>query len=179
MRSCGPHVVKRKRITDAIQFSDVQRLLNTYQLWLDDLFPKAKFADGLAIVEKLGHKRRLTVMRQEWINEGKPKPVIHDSSDEDEPGEGRGEQNDFVVVDDDEELDDETLYGRPAVPVRQAASEEQAQRDDAGPEEDELDLLLAEDASRSANPVMDPGMEDGPPAEDDFADDEEAMAGMW
>ena len=49
------------------------RLLNTYQLWLDDLYPRAKFADGLAIIEKLGHTKRMQIMRREWISEGKSK----------------------------------------------------------------------------------------------------------
>ena len=55
------------------QFSDAARLLNFYQLWLDDLFPRAKFADGLSMIEKLGHSKRIQVMRREWIDEGKPR----------------------------------------------------------------------------------------------------------
>ena len=47
--------------------------MNFYQLWLDDLFPRAKFADGLSIIEKLGHSKRLQTMRREWIDEEKPK----------------------------------------------------------------------------------------------------------
>ena len=47
------------------------RLLNAYQLWLDDLYPRAKFIDGLAIIEKLGHTKRMQTMRREWINERK------------------------------------------------------------------------------------------------------------
>ena len=43
-----------------------------YQLWLDDLYPRAKFADGLAMIEKLGHTKRMQTMRREWINERKP-----------------------------------------------------------------------------------------------------------
>ncbi|RAL13616.1 Chromosome segregation in meiosis protein 3 [Aspergillus homomorphus CBS 101889] len=54
------------------EFSDVARLLNFYQMWLDDLYPRAKFADGLAIIEKLGHSKRLQTMRREWIDEEKP-----------------------------------------------------------------------------------------------------------
>ena len=54
------------------KYSDVARLLNLYQLWLDDLYPRAKFADGLTIIEKLGHTKRLQIMRREWIREGKP-----------------------------------------------------------------------------------------------------------
>ncbi|RAK98037.1 Chromosome segregation in meiosis protein 3 [Aspergillus ibericus CBS 121593] len=55
------------------KFSDAARLLNFYQLWLDDLYPRAKFADGLAMIEKLGHSKRLQTMRREWIEEEKPK----------------------------------------------------------------------------------------------------------
>lgn len=48
--------------------------MNFYQLWLDDLYPRANFADGLSIIEKLGHTKRMQVMRREWIEEEKPKP---------------------------------------------------------------------------------------------------------
>ena len=58
------------------QYSDVARLLNAYQLWLDDLYPRAKFADGLAIIEKLGHTKRMQTMRREWIQEGKPRGTL-------------------------------------------------------------------------------------------------------
>lgn len=54
------------------EFSDVARLLNFYQLWLDGLYPRAKFADGLQLIEKVGHTKRMQVMRKEWIDEGKP-----------------------------------------------------------------------------------------------------------
>ncbi|PHH60743.1 hypothetical protein CDD81_1281 [Ophiocordyceps australis] len=54
------------------EFSDAARLLSFYQLWLDDLFPKARFLDALAMVEKLGHKKSLIVARSEWINEDNP-----------------------------------------------------------------------------------------------------------
>jgi Replication Fork Protection Component Swi3 len=46
--------------------------LNYYQLWLDDLYPRAKFADGLQLVEKVGHGKNMQRMRREWIDEGKP-----------------------------------------------------------------------------------------------------------
>ena len=48
------------------------RLLSFYQLWLDDLFPKAKFLDALVMIERAGHKKTMHTMRTEWINEGKP-----------------------------------------------------------------------------------------------------------
>ncbi|PLB50523.1 Swi3-domain-containing protein [Aspergillus steynii IBT 23096] len=64
------------------EFSDAARLLNFYQLWLDDLFPRAKFVDGLAIIEKLGHSKRLQNMRREWIEEEKPQLQADDAQNE-------------------------------------------------------------------------------------------------
>ena len=55
------------------EFSDVGRMLQFYQLWLDALYPRAKFADGLAMIEKTGHSKRMQVMRKTWIDEGKRK----------------------------------------------------------------------------------------------------------
>ncbi|KAE9985271.1 hypothetical protein BLS_009014 [Venturia inaequalis] len=68
-----------------IQFSDVAQLLRTYQLWLDDLYPRAKFADGLAMIEKLGHSKRMQVTRKTWIDESKPKASIEEGDAEHEP----------------------------------------------------------------------------------------------
>lgn len=68
------HAIDPRANATCLQFSDAARLLNFYQLWLDDLFPRAKFSDGLAIIEKLGHSKRLQTMRREWIDEEKPKP---------------------------------------------------------------------------------------------------------
>ncbi|KAE9365206.1 Swi3-domain-containing protein [Stipitochalara longipes BDJ] len=67
------------------EYSDASRLLSFYQLWLDDLFPKARFLDALAMVEKTGHKKRMQMMRMEWINEGKPHSSVHEDSLFDEP----------------------------------------------------------------------------------------------
>ncbi|KAM5446281.1 chromosome segregation in meiosis-related protein [Microsporum audouinii] len=55
------------------EFSDAGRLLNFYRLWLDELYPRAKFSDTLTMIEKLGHSKRIQVMRKEWMDEGKPK----------------------------------------------------------------------------------------------------------
>ena len=63
--------------SDCLQYSDMARLLNVYQLWLDDLYPRAKFADGLAIIEKLGHTKRMQTMRREWIDAEKPRESLN------------------------------------------------------------------------------------------------------
>ncbi|KAL3418916.1 chromosome segregation in meiosis protein 3 [Phlyctema vagabunda] len=82
----------RKRAKDHLkfkgkghEFSDAAKLLAFYQLWLDDLFPKARFIDALAMVEKMGHKKMMQTMRMEWINEGKPRPSERESSLFEEP----------------------------------------------------------------------------------------------
>ncbi|TKA23356.1 hypothetical protein B0A50_07564 [Salinomyces thailandicus] len=54
------------------EFSDVSRLLNMYQLWLDDLYPRAKFRDALTMVEKLGHSKRMQINRRAWMDVTKP-----------------------------------------------------------------------------------------------------------
>ncbi|OJD13404.1 hypothetical protein AJ78_06138 [Emergomyces pasteurianus Ep9510] len=64
------------------EYSDAMRLLNFYQLWLDDLYPRAKFVDGLAMIEKLGHSKRIQIMRKEWIDECKPKLCAADRDEE-------------------------------------------------------------------------------------------------
>jgi replication fork protection complex subunit Csm3/Swi3 len=68
-----------------LQYSDASKLLAFYQLWLDDLFPKARFLDALAMVEKMGHKRQMQIARMEWINEGRPKAHVDEDAMFDEP----------------------------------------------------------------------------------------------
>ncbi|KAI0130306.1 replication fork protection component Swi3-domain-containing protein [Xylariales sp. AK1849] len=72
------------------EFSDTARLLSFYQLWLDDLFPKAKFLDALAMVEKTGHKGRIRMARMEWIDEGRPKSSVNDDDADQDPFQPEG-----------------------------------------------------------------------------------------
>ncbi|KXJ89368.1 replication fork protection component Swi3-domain-containing protein, partial [Microdochium bolleyi] len=64
------------------EFSDAAKLLSFYQLWLDDLFPKARFIDALGMVEKAGHKKFMAAKRVEWINEGKPRASRAEEEDD-------------------------------------------------------------------------------------------------
>ncbi|TGJ78499.1 hypothetical protein E0Z10_g10260 [Xylaria hypoxylon] len=66
------------------EFSDTARLLSFYQLWLDDLFPKAKFLDALGMVEKAGHKNQMRLKRIQWIDEGRPRPAGLENDDHDD-----------------------------------------------------------------------------------------------
>ncbi|KAL5333584.1 replication fork protection component Swi3-domain-containing protein [Aspergillus crustosus] len=129
------------------EFSDLARLLNFYQLWLDDLFPRAKFADGLAILERLGHAKRLQSMRREWINEEKPKPTEDETLNVDRPNDtGSGTSaaestpNDILRLPRRSDSTDQDLFIPDSNP-HQSTSEDHAPPDD---EFDELDALLRE-----------------------------------
>ncbi|POR36366.1 Chromosome segregation in meiosis protein 3 [Tolypocladium paradoxum] len=128
------------------EFSDASRLLSFYQLWLDDLFPKARFRDALAMVEKAGHKKRVVAARREWISEGKPKPP-EDQDEEQQRNDGEPPDNTTEAggqsarpqtpVRGGDMPDDDDLYDatpRAAVPARAAVPDE----------EDDLDALIAE-----------------------------------
>ncbi|MCJ1355296.1 MAG: chromosome segregation in meiosis- protein [Icmadophila ericetorum] len=217
------------------EFSDVARMLNLYQLWLDDLFPRAKFADGLAMIEKLGHSKRIQIMRREWINEGKPRdiweqdqrrgitsqgvpqetsreisspvpatnsekkaaelPITHSiHPDSTNPDPITKQQNrreaDTNKIDstfftdeeegqpEDDELDALLAEGTLDQPTEQSKTQEH-------PNDDELDALLAEDVEMKPN--RQPGnkllaeqkkSQPTPTADDEFADEMEAMAEM-
>lgn len=119
-----------------------------YQLWLDELYPRAKFADGLAIIEKLGHKKRMQIMRREWINEGKPRPSEDVGTDFPEGGqEAQHTAAGPTRVDDEHQeraprSDGEQYQAMEA----QTINTDTAPSQRAGePDEDELDALLTED----------------------------------
>lgn len=163
------------------------RLLSTYQLWLDDLFPKAKFTDGLSMIEKLGHKKRIQIMRKEWINEGKPKPVDEDDDGDAfmEPNgnneESRDQPNVSIPVEESqaERSDEDAGAAHTSDSDRLARSDERVPEE---PDEDELDALLADEANNApASLFGGPTTTNKQPAQplhDDFEDEEDAMAGM-
>ncbi|KAB5547115.1 chromosome segregation in meiosis protein 3 [Coniochaeta sp. 2T2.1] len=73
------------------EWSDASKLLSFYQIWLDDLFPKAKFLDALAMVEKAGHKGGMVKARLAWIDEGKPgRGEVFDDNEDVFGGDGEG-----------------------------------------------------------------------------------------
>jgi len=151
-------------------------MLSLYQLWLDDLFPKAKFLDALSMVEKAGHKSAVAKKRKEWM-----------------VGETRhrqsGSQDGGV---------EKTLPRRPA-PARTAAAclvkprgpdatrdgqnriHEQGTSDHGDQEDlDSLDLVMLEFQDSASSEVDGRNIR---PDGDLFADDEAAMAelggGLW
>ena len=163
------------------QYGDIARMLNMYQLWLDDLYPRAKFADALAIIEKVGHTKRMQIMRKDWIDEGKPRRATGRDEDDDDVA-----QEETAAQQTTEDMDgvENTAQGEAMNGPEQHASAQNTAVDltgpttDGDPDDDELDALLAESeqpgpATHKALPTR------SIPAQDDpFADEMEAMAGM-
>lgn len=149
----------------------MSRLLSFYQMWLDDLYPKARFLDALAMVEKAGHKKRLISARSEWLSERKPKPA---EDKEDDPF-GLDEQDDTAAPvslpsrpgagrliqggggpstpprdhPDDFSEDDELYNVTPRAGPRPGLT---AMQPDA-PDDDDLDALMAEAETHDSGPA--------------------------
>ncbi|KAF2396209.1 Swi3-domain-containing protein [Trichodelitschia bisporula] len=182
------------------EFSDVALLLRTYQLWLDELYPRAKFADGLAMIEKLGHSKRLQIMRKEWIDEGKARASANE--DDAEPSHLSATVNPGLRTTGTEITPtsvpraDTLLRTDPDNPENDGFADQDANRaphpvttlesgeSGEGPDDDELDALLAQEtlAGRGTDHIHSFGsgpmqslQRHKPPSEDAFEDDEAVM----
>jgi replication fork protection complex subunit Csm3/Swi3 len=147
-----------------------------YQLWLDDLYPRAKFADGLAMIEALGHKKRIQMMRKEWINEGKPRGPADsdlDENDLDRTGQAdvHGASKDPTTPPErDSDQNEQPLSSPRLAPSHDTVMD--------GPEEDELDALLTEDYVRNSVRATAVSSTNNNMEDDMFADEAEIMAEM-
>jgi replication fork protection complex subunit Csm3/Swi3 len=172
------------------------------------LYPRAKFADALAIIEKLGHTKRMQTMRKEWIRESKPQDTL-DASENFTKKADYAEKSSRLAQDqspavaplerprtpvDANGIDDEDdeIYaatprpGKEGSKVKHDASKESLFISDdeealgEQPQEDDLDALLAEDETKKAEGAALPTEQDQSrqQMEDNFEDDMEAMAGL-
>ncbi|EME77418.1 uncharacterized protein MYCFIDRAFT_83337 [Pseudocercospora fijiensis CIRAD86] len=154
------------------EFSDISRLLNTYQLWLDDLYPRAKFRDALTMLEKVGHSKRMQVMRRAWLDATKPdrrlSPQPEPELDPDFDLMMSGANGD---ANDTERQNSTSGEGATDLNTTQQASSGKDGGD--APDDDELDALLAESGPTTA-PVL--KQRKAGPFEDDGSDDDELDA---
>jgi replication fork protection complex subunit Csm3/Swi3 len=177
-------LLPRLQLLMRLQYGDIARMLNMYQLWLDDLYPRAKFADALSIIEKVGHTKRMQVDRKAWIDQGKPRRTREDD-DDDNNGVNASATEQAPTQQDQGMGDLEAGHdsGRAYAALNEQASPEHALETtqaatDGDPDEDELDALLAESpqpqsVTTSALPLHTASRQDDP-----FADEMEAMADM-
>jgi replication fork protection complex subunit Csm3/Swi3 len=157
-------------------------------LWLDDLFPRAKFVDGLAMIERLGHSKRLQTMRRAWIDEEKPKAAVEDTLRTEQTNSNDKDitSNDTLMANRRQSIPsdssrltgdlvdtDEDLFLPDSINHLQSVSKNHAQPDD-NDEFDELDALLRErgDEPGIGNLTSTGGTGNGycSPVDDDFAE---------
>jgi len=151
------------------EFSDLSRMLNLYQLWLDDLYPKAKFKDGLTMVEKLGHTKRMQVSRRAWIDESKSLRRREDEDVEMRLGDVAGQEGG----------DNDETFPIPTRSKEAVPGQEQSGGGADAPDEDELDALLGEVPAAAAPPNTagnGPAKSQGPFQDDDEPDEDELDA---
>ncbi|KAF3939679.1 hypothetical protein ABW19_dt0205706 [Dactylella cylindrospora] len=60
------------------EVSDLGRLLKFYQIWADNLYPKAQFKDVVSMLEKLGSSRSMQNKREEWVEQYRMQRVQED-----------------------------------------------------------------------------------------------------
>ncbi|RMZ90144.1 hypothetical protein DV736_g2618, partial [Chaetothyriales sp. CBS 134916] len=127
------------------EFSDVARLLNFYQLWLDGLYPRAKFADGLQLIEKVGHSKRMNVVRKAWIDEGKPGYWPFEVASADQTAPASQPAHDVSRNDTEDQGPPDSLF-------LQDPTSNHASDGGASSENDDLDALLAESGRHPSDP---------------------------
>lgn len=156
-------------------------MLNMYQLWLDDLYPRAKFADALTIIEKVGHTKRMQIMRKDWIDEGKPRRTVADDEDVDEitPDQTSARQGSVSMEGIEQEAGTTATRPDHGNSGMRSGSNEPMDAAVDGPDEDELDMLLAESEQPSVSTTTAlPSRTVQQGVDDPFADEMEAMADM-
>ena len=132
------------------EFSDTAKLLNYYQMWLDNLYPRAKFADALQLVEKAGHTKKMQMYRKSWIDEGKPGHIRREDMEE---AVAQNETYDTTKDHQTSSIEAETAAADedPASMFLGSANAPGPNSAD-GPDDDELDALLAEGAEIISRP---------------------------
>lgn len=156
------------------EFADISRLLNTYQLWLDDLYPRAKFRDALAMVEKVGHSKRMQVMRKAWLDE--TKPGRQNGSPDVEMSGALAVQEDGHDAANGAETSAEDLFQQMLrdEPSREDNTQKAPEND--APDDDELDALLAENGRDSGAQSQRQKPQRTGPFEEDETDEDERNA---
>jgi replication fork protection complex subunit Csm3/Swi3 len=147
-----------------LQFSDIAWLLGTYQVWLHELYPRAKFEDGLALIEKLGHTKKMQQYRTGWINEAKhsdQEVLSHTIPTAVDPPTPPEESN---LTPDIENVNLEAGSNDPS----------ESQHLQGPPDADEIDQLFADDANRnSSTSISRPNVRTE--YEEDFADEDDIL----
>lgn len=190
LRRTAPQLLGKKLKGKGHEFKDATRILRYYQLWADDLYPKANFRDTMSIIEKLGHTRRVQIARSQYLDEYRPQTVppevevetqeTQQVEEEKAPGGGGGGGG---------EEEEEDIYEPPPVPGRGNMAqnsnggslflgEDDSESEQVGvqPDDAELEMLLRAEVTERTAPVSSTkGKETLNAVDEVFDDDLEAM----
>lgn len=151
------------------EFTDAARLLNYYQLWLDNLYPRAKFMDAVQLVEKAGHTKKMQMYRKSWIDEGKPGFIRREEVDE------AIENQETARIEDQNSTIQANQNSRTPDPADEdpsllffANGDDEGPAGNNEPDDDELDALMAQGASDTIPPPRGAVIEDDSEGEDDL-----------
>ncbi|EPS36520.1 hypothetical protein H072_9953 [Dactylellina haptotyla CBS 200.50] len=129
------------------ELSDIGRLLKFYQIWADNLYPKAQFRDAINIIEKLGSSRGMQRRREDWITEYKLKQTT-------EEDRLVSKARELLAIDSQKEYNSQNEYdtlGRLVLRIRDTSNQSGEQRlasqlrEPARPRVDNEDSLFFED----------------------------------
>ncbi|KAI7180730.1 hypothetical protein KC343_g12456 [Hortaea werneckii] len=135
------------------EFSDIERLLNMYQLWMDDMYPRAKFRDAVTMVEKVGHSKRMQITRRGWMDATKPHRREDSPERLEDVAMGDAADSGLRRADGNRSPDvtGDDVFGGRANDEQQASRQSEQRNGDGVPEDDDLDALMAEDGDRNRN----------------------------
>jgi len=133
-------------------------MLRMYQFWLDDLYPRAKFSDGLQIIEKLGHTKEMQTMRKQWIDEDKPKssdqaeieiPPANSSTSDPLTQQVGGNESTELVSATPSRVDEASLQS--GLSDKNTSQQSLHIGSSDQPEDDEMDALLATESRQNSH----------------------------
>ncbi|KAF5330897.1 hypothetical protein D9619_005630 [Psilocybe cf. subviscida] len=107
--------------------ADLSRLLQKYQYWTHQLYPKLQFQDTVERVEKLCHSRRMNVALSVWRDEALGRPGGRQGLDIDDDEEDTGAIDDEDQAEQNQAMDTDHASTRaprssPSVPSSRASS---------------------------------------------------------
>ncbi|KAI6794758.1 hypothetical protein KC332_g5898 [Hortaea werneckii] len=135
------------------EFSDIERLLNMYQLWMDDMYPRAKFRDAVTMVEKVGHSKRMQITRRGWMDATKPHRREDSPERLEDVAMGDGANGGLRPAGGHRSAEGtgDDIFGGRANDEQRGSKQSERRNGDGVSEDDDLDALMAENDDENQN----------------------------
>ncbi|KAG2020227.1 hypothetical protein CC2G_005592 [Coprinopsis cinerea AmutBmut pab1-1] len=127
--------------------SDLNRLLQIYQFWTHQMYPKAPFRETVTRIEKLCRTKMLMGHLSRWKDEAKGVHTLHDPDSDDDSDDG--ENNGRMDEDQAPTSDAPSSSRAPSRPPTSASEHE-----DEGLYDEDLDALFRDDSQTNPQPAQ-------------------------